>query len=118
MLFLLLLADVLAEVNRFSKYFQHRGLIFANINAKLQQLVTNLQRIQEHDGAFFKEYAQQFLRVSLERMELARRTRGHVLLDIEDDLADKIASFKTRVKYPFMDELFLELNSLWLKRES
>ena len=38
-LFLLLLADVLQPVNRFSMFLQTRNLVFNNVNAKLNQLM-------------------------------------------------------------------------------
>ena len=53
-LFLLLLADNLVEINRFSKLLQQRGLIFANISFKLEQLITSLRSIQQNDGLLFK----------------------------------------------------------------
>ena len=113
-LFLLLLADVLAEVNRFSKFLQQRGLIFANIKFKLGQLISSLRSIQLNDGSLFNEHAHEFLGVSQERMQLARRVRGNALLGELDNLDDKIAQFKERVKVPFMNNLFDEINNAML----
>ena len=54
-LMLLLLADVLTHINRFSKFLQTRNLIYANVNEKLFQLKAALQRVEENDGPLFKE---------------------------------------------------------------
>ena len=44
-LFLLLLADLLQPVNRFSMFLQTRNLVFNSVNAKLNQLIENLRYI-------------------------------------------------------------------------
>ena len=44
-LFLLLLADLLQPVNRFSMFLQKRNLVFNSVNAKLNQLIENLRYI-------------------------------------------------------------------------
>lgn len=79
LLVLLSLADILAEVNRSSKIFQQRPLIFANNNIRLRILITNLQQIQQNDSSLIKE-----------RMELARGTCGNNLLEVKGDFNDKI----------------------------
>ena len=44
-LFVLLLADVLQSVNRFSMFLQTRNLTFNSVNAKLNQLMESLRDI-------------------------------------------------------------------------
>lgn len=44
-------------------------------------------------------------------MGFAKRTRGNNLLEVTDNFTDEIQSFKTRIKYPFMEKLFSELNN-------
>ena len=114
-LFLLLLDDILAilvEINRFSKFLQQRGLIFASIKFKLGQLITSLRSIQQNDGSLFKQHPHKFLGVSQEKMELARRVHRNILLKEAGNLAEKISDFKKRIMVPFMNRLFWEIDNV------
>ena len=84
-LFLLLLTDVLAHVNRFSRFLQTRNLIYSNVNRKLQQLKDSLLVI-EQDGPLFLAHTEEFLAISRDRLGLARRLRANDLLEDNDDL--------------------------------
>ena len=59
-LFLLLFADVLQPVNRFSMFLQTRNLVFNSVNAKLNQLMENLRDISENDGYILKKTQKAF----------------------------------------------------------
>ena len=109
-LMLLLLADVLVHVNRFSRYLQTRNLIFATLARKFGKLVESMQHLAENDGPSFSEHAVQFLTVAKERMALARRLRGREDV-LEEDEADRINRFRQQVKAPFMTALIEELQN-------
>ena len=79
-LMLLLVADVLVPINRFSMFLQRKTLIYADISHKFQQLLERIENLQGNDGGFFKENAIQFLTISQNRMELAQRTKNARLL--------------------------------------
>ena len=96
-LILLLLADILVHVNRFSWYLQTRNLIFATLVRKFSKLVESMQHLAENNGPSFSEHAVQFLTVSKERMALARRLRGREDI-LEEDEADRINRFRQQVK--------------------
>ena len=55
MLFLLLLTDVLMYINRFSKYFQNKNLIFAATGCKFVQLREAVLAMKDTEGPSFKE---------------------------------------------------------------
>ena len=111
-LFLLLLADVLNHVNRFSRYLQTRNLIFGTVTRKFSQLKDALFELSIADGPSFQEHAIQFLSISRERMALGRRLRGHNLFDDGEYFQERIVNFIRPVRTPFMAELIkaLELN--------
>ena len=44
-------------------------------------------------------------------MELARRVRKNILLKEVGNLAEKISDFKERIKVPFMNRLFWEIDN-------
>ena len=44
-------------------------------------------------------------------MELARRVRRNILLKEADNLAEKNSDFKERIKVPFMNRLFWEIDN-------
>ena len=50
-LMLLLLSDVLAHVNRFSRYLQTRNLIYSTVARKFSQLTESLTKLLNADGA-------------------------------------------------------------------
>ena len=108
-LILLLLADILVHVNRFSWYLQTRNLIFAMLVRKFSKLVESMQHLAENNGPSFSEHAVQFLTVSKERMALARRLHGRE--DILEDEADRINRFRQQVKALFMTALIEELQN-------
>ena len=109
-LFLLLLADVLNHVNRFSRYLQTRNLIFGTVTRKVSQLKDALLELSITDGPSFQEHAVQFLSISRERMALGRRLRGNDLFDADEDLQERIVNFSHTVRTPFMAELIVELD--------
>ena len=103
-LMLLLLAEVLVHVNRFSWYLQTSNLIFATLARKFGKLVESMQHLAENDGPSFSEHAVQFLAVAKERMALACRLPGREDV-LEEDEADCINRFRQQVKAPFMTAL-------------
>ena len=109
-MFLLLLADVLAHVNRFSRFLQTRNLIYSNVNRKLQQLKDSLLVIEQDDGPLFLAHAEEFLAISRDRLGLARRLHANDLLEDNDNLKHRIQSFKSKFKIQFMTELQREIN--------
>ena len=107
---LVLLADILVHVNRFSWYLQTCNLIFATLARKFSKLVESMQHLAENNGPSFSEHAVQFLTVAKERMALAHRLRGREDV-IEEDEADLINCFRQQVKAPFMTTLIEELQN-------
>ena len=61
---LLLLSDVLANVNRFSRYLQTRNFIYSTVARKFFQLIESLTKLSNADGALFTEFALPFLSLS------------------------------------------------------
>ena len=55
-LFLLLLADVLVHVNRFSPFLQSRSLVYTAILRKLSQLTSNLEKLRNEEGYYMKQH--------------------------------------------------------------
>ena len=110
-LFLLLLTDVLSFINRFSLFLQKKNLIFADIASKFNVLKNSISELMINDGSYFKEYSKSFLRISGERMELARRLRGHNLIEVTECnvIEEKINNFNRTVKVPFLEEVLKEL---------
>ena len=109
-LMLLLLADVLVQVNWFSRNLQTRNLIFATLARKFVKLVESMQHLAENDGPSFSEHAVQFLTVAKERMALASRLRGREDV-LEEDEADRVNRFHQQVKALFMTSLIEELQN-------
>ena len=109
-LFLLLLSDVLTHVNRFSKYLQTRNLVFTTVARKFVQLKESLHRLSVADGPSFQEHAIPYLKISQDRLALARRLRNADLIGTDEDLNVRIAKFKKKVKVPFMADLIKELD--------
>ena len=56
-LLLLLVADVLVPINRFSMFLQKKTLIYADISRKFQQLPERIEKLEWNDESFFKENA-------------------------------------------------------------
>ena len=109
-MFLLLLADVLAHVNRFSKFLQKKNLVYSNVNKKSKQLTEALHSLHDKDRPLFSTHAEEFLSLSQERMGLARRVRRSALLEEGFDLAEKITSFNAEIKKPFIRDLLQEID--------
>ena len=109
-LFLLLLADVLVHVNRFSRFLQSRSLVYTTIPRKLSQLTSNLEKLRNEEGYYMKQHGRSFLQISKERSELSRQTRRHGNgADVSID--ETIESFKEKKMYPFFTALTDEISS-------
>ena len=63
-LMLLLSSDVLAHVNRFSRYLQTRDLIYSTVTREFSQLIESLTKLSNADVALFTEFALPFLQLS------------------------------------------------------
>ena len=83
---LLIVADVMVPINRFSIFLQKKTLIYEDISHKFQQLLERIEKLQRNDGSFFKE--------NTDSMELARRTRNARLLSEEQELQEFIDDLK------------------------
>ena len=70
-LFLLLLADVLVHVNRFSPFLQSRSLVYTAILRKLSQLTSNLEKLRNEEGYYMKQHGRSFLQISKQRSALS-----------------------------------------------
>ena len=108
-LFLLLLADVLQPVNRFSMFLQTRNLVFNSVNAKLNQLMESLRDISENEGPYFKKNAESFLHTVYNRLTFARRIRDSALPG--DNIDKTIREFKAKIKKPFFNALLTEISN-------
>ena len=51
-LMLLLVADVLVPINRFSMFLQNKNLIYGDIRRKFNQLLEKIEQLQTDDGTF------------------------------------------------------------------
>ena len=100
---LLIVADVMVPINRFSIFLQKKTLIYEDISHKFQQLLERIEKLQRNDGSFFKE--------NTDRMELARRTRNARLLSEEQELQEFIDDLKKNIKEPFLRDVLIELKS-------
>ena len=85
---LLVAADVLVPINRFSMFLQKKILIYVDISRKFQQLLERIEKLQRNDGSFFKENAVPFLTISQNHMGLAWRIRNTRLLSEEEELQE------------------------------
>ena len=70
---MLLLSDVLAHVNRLSRYLQRKNLIYSIVARKFSQLIESLTKLSNADGTLFTKFALQSLSLSKERMMLLRQ---------------------------------------------
>ena len=112
---LLLLAEVLAPINNFSRYLQTSTLLYCDVTAKLDRLLQRLHTIKDSlanhnsidsDLKFFNK-AVQFLTISSQRNELGRNTRGRTLA-AEFEPEEHIHKFLPTA-YAFMDDLIEEI---------
>ena len=105
-LMLLLLSDVLAHANRFSRYLQTRDLIYSTVTREFSQLIESLTKLSNADVALFTEFALPFLQLSkkddvissVTKTQLDWRRRRSINID------------KSNVKTPFMSDLIAELH--------
>ena len=114
---LLLIAELLVPVNYFSKFLQTRSLNYASVKNKLCSVICRIEKIQDdlrcYDTAdseltqFSKVTA--FLRISAERMELARNIRGRALVVNVDDIKNQVNTFLHTIAYNFIDRLLEEV---------
>lgn len=111
LLFLLLLSDILSHINRFSLFLQRKNLIFSEISCKFTRLKRSIDQLKTTDGLLFQKHSIQFLKISRERMELARKLRGNNLIDILDDseFDERIKKFSRTLKIPFLEAVLEEL---------
>ena len=115
LLFLLLLSDVLAHINRFSLFLQRKNLIFADIAVKFTKLKRSIDELKTKHGPLFRENSRAFLKISKERMELARRLRGNNLIETsgEGEIDGKIEEFHRVLKVTFLEAVLQELLTLY-----
>ena len=104
-LMLLLLSDVLAHVNRFSRYLQTRNLIYSSVTREFSQLIESLTKLSNADVALFTEFALPFLQLSKKDDVLSSVTKTQL-----DWRRRSINIDKSNVKTPFMSDLIAELH--------
>ena len=111
-LFLLLLTDVPSFKNRFPLFLHRKKLISADIANKFNALKHSTSELMIHDCSSFKKYSKSFLKISGERMELARKLRGYSLIGITNlnEIEDKINNFNRTIKVPFLEEVLKDLD--------
>ena len=109
---MLLLSDVLAHVNRLSRYLQRKNLIYSTVARKFSQLIESLTKLSNADGTLFTKFALQSLSLSKERMMLLRQLWGHNLIEEKEDLNTLIAKFNSNLKTLFMSDLTSELHDV------
>ena len=78
-LYIVLLADVLQPLIRFSVFLQTKNLVFNSVNAKLNQLMESLRDISTNDGPYFKQNAESCLYTAYNRLTFTRRIRDNAL---------------------------------------
>ena len=110
-LFLLLLADVLQPVNRFSMFLQRRNLVFNSVDTKLNQLIESLRDISENDRPHFKENAESFLYTAYNRLPFARRITDNTLPGDNIDIDKTIREFKAKIKESFFTAPLTEISN-------
>ena len=106
--FMLLLANVLVYLNRFSHFLQICSLIYLTISGKLAQHTNNLENLQNERGFYFKQHGRKFLKITKEGSKLSWQThqrdnRGDVSID------EMIESFKEEEMHTFFNS-FDQLN--------
>ena len=113
---LLLLAEVLAPINIFSKFLQTSTLLYCSVTAKLERLLNRLGDIKDElkdhnslgtDLKFFHK-AVTFLQISSERNDLGRNLRGRTLAS-EHNPRDLVNHFLQNVGFKFIDDLISEI---------
>ena len=111
---ILVAADVLVPINRFSMFLQKKILIYVDISRKFQQLLERIEKLQRNDGSFFKENAVPFLTISQNHMGLAWRIRNTRLLSEEEELQEfNDDFFLKKIKEPFPRDAPIELKSIF-----
>ena len=75
-LIMLLLANVLVYVNRFSRFLQISFLVYSTISGKLPpQLTNNMEKLQNEERFYFEQHGRRLLENAKERLELSWQTR-------------------------------------------
>ena len=104
-LMLLLLADILVPINKFSKFLQTESLDYTLLPFKLDKLRSELKKLQSDlkCGKYFAK-AETFLSQSAERMEKARQLRGHsnipvANIDKQDMILKEIYRLSSKMFY-------------------
>ena len=110
-LFLLLLADVLQPVNRFSMFLQRRNLVFNSVDTKLNQLIESLRDISENDRPHFKENVESFLYTAYNHLPFARRITDNTLPGDNIDIDKTIREFKAKIKESFFTAPLTEISN-------
>ena len=116
--FLLLLAEVLASINIFSKYLQTSNLAYLSVISKLNKLLSCLNEIKEslqnHNSLdstlkFFSK-AMPFLKICNQRNDLGRNVRNRQLMPGDDDHhKEMIQEFINGTASQFIDDLVTEI---------
>ena len=117
-LFLLLLAEVLAPVNIFSKYLQTSNLVYLSVTSKLSELFSHLNEIKEslqnHDSLdftlkFFSK-AMPFFKICNQRNDLGRNIKNRPLVPGDDNHhKEMIQEFIDGTASQFIDDLVTEI---------
>ena len=116
---LLLVAELQAPINYFSKFLQTRSLNYSSIKNKLGSVTERLKLIQEGledndaiDSSLVHFHkVVKFLTISAERIKLARPLCNRVLVNI-NEIKVKVNNFLYGIGYNFVERLLEEVNKL------
>ena len=115
---MLLLAEVLAPINLFSKFLQTGTLIYNSASVKSNRLLDDLARIkaelQNHDSIetdlkFFSK-ALSLLKLSSERNDLGRNLRDRKLIN-HSESPELVNKFLLTTAYDFIDNWIKETDT-------
>lgn len=104
-LMLLLVTDLLVYIYHFSTFLQKKYLLHSSIATKFKCLNEAVRKLLNEDGPLLTQFAREFLKTLLERMELARRTQNNNLLNLNNEINDKKVQFKEEIKQQFLEDV-------------
>ena len=116
---MLLLAEVLTPINSLCRYLQTKNLNFLSVDAKFEKLFNTLMTMKsnlaQHNAVDsplkFFSCATNFLKVSSQRMELAKDMRSRMPVN-HRDINDDISNYLINIGYPFVDDVIAEITGV------
>ena len=122
---LLLLAEVLAPINNFSKFLQTGTLLYCSVSAKLERLLERLRNINDSlinhaavgSNLLYFPKVTSFLEISCQRNDLGCNLRCRNLAS-ENEPQELLTKFLTETGYPFIEDLVEDISEALSEKDT